>query len=105
MARRLGDPDLIATALIDQHLIAMSAEDIEARAGAADELVRLGEAARRPDRVLVGLQWRYGAAVSHGDMGAKAVLDQAEVRAALMPSPEWTYGVLLRHASARGDRR
>ena len=99
MARRLGDPELIATALVDRHLTTMDGADLEARAAAADELVELGERARRPDRVLVGQQWRYGAALSRGDLaGATAVLDDTEVLAALMPSPEWTYGVLLRRA-------
>ena len=108
MARRIGDPELIATALTDRHLTAMDRDDVEARADAADELIQLGEMARRPDRVLVGLQWRYGAALAPGDLeAAKGVLDHTEVLAALMPSPEWTYGVLLRRAlltAIDGDR-
>ncbi|HSB87336.1 MAG TPA: tetratricopeptide repeat protein, partial [Ilumatobacteraceae bacterium] len=108
MAKRLDDPDLVATALIDRHLVAMHDTDLVARAAAADELIELGEAARRPDRVLIGLQWRYGAAISRGDLGgAKAVLDDSDVLAALMPSPEWTYSVMLRRVmicAIEGDR-
>lgn len=108
MARRLGHPEALATAIVDRHLAAMGRDDIEQRARAADELVALGQAAGRPDRVLVGLEWRYGAALARGDAtAASLVLDEAEVLAALMPSPEWTYGVMLRRAllaAIAGDR-
>ena len=61
MARRIGDPALLATALVDRHLAPLTPDDVAAWTAVADELLPLGERAERPDLVLIGLEWRYAA--------------------------------------------
>jgi hypothetical protein len=97
MARRLGDPALLATALVDRHLAPVSPEEIEARTQVADELLHLGERAERPDLVLVGLEWQYGAHMTKGEVrAAERAVDRMEALAAVMPSPRWRFGALIR---------
>jgi hypothetical protein len=108
MARRIGDPALLATALVDRHLAPLTPEDIAAWTAVADELLPLGERAERPDLVFVGLEWRYAARLAAGDVrGGEQALRQMEALAAVMPSPRWLLGALLRRAmltACRGDR-
>ena len=109
MARRLGDDALLAEMLIDLHLGVHDRGDLEARAAAAAEVIALGESARRSDLVLVGLEWRYAGAMMHAEIDdAIAAVDEMATIAALMPSPQWRYGVLLRRAmiaAIEGDRQ
>ena len=99
MARRLGDKALLAEMLVDRHLGVHDRADLEARADAAAEVIALGQSARRPDLVLIGLQWRYAGAMMRAEIdAATAALDEMATIAALMPSPEWRYSVLLRQA-------
>ncbi|HEX6787391.1 MAG TPA: hypothetical protein VF076_09335, partial [Acidimicrobiales bacterium] len=108
MGRRIGDPALLATALIDRHMAPLTPEDIAAWTAIADELLPLGERAERPDLVLVGLEWRYAARLATGDVrGGEQALRQMEALAAVMPSPRWRFGALVRRAmltACRGDR-
>ena len=99
MARRLGDAALLAETLIDRHLGSHDRNSLEQRAASADELVALGGIAGRSDLTLIGLQWKYGSAMMHGEIdSATAALDEMDTIAALMPSPEWRHGALLRRA-------
>ena len=108
MARRIGDPALLATALVDRHLAPLTPDDVAAWTAVADELLPLGERAERPDLVLIGLEWRYAARLAAGDVrGGEQALRQMEALAAVMPSPRWRFGALLRRAmltACRGDR-
>ena len=99
MARRLDDAALLAEMLIDRHLGVHDRADLEARADAAAEVIALGEWARRPDLVVVGLEWRYAGAMMRADIDeAIAAVDEMAPIAALMPSPQGRYGVLVRRA-------
>lgn len=100
MARRLDDPVLLATALVDRHLVPSSSVDLDARSREAEEMIALGERARRTDLVLIGYQWLYRSRLDQGDLvGARDSLDTNEMLASLMPSPTWRHAVMLRRAS------
>jgi tetratricopeptide (TPR) repeat protein len=109
MARRVDDPAVLATALIDRYLVSTDHPELEARRRDAGELTSLGERCQRTDLVLTGHQWLYSAMVARGDLaGARQTLDDYEVMASLMPSPAWRYGAMLRNAMLAvldGDRQ
>jgi hypothetical protein len=99
MAHRLGDPGLVATALIDRHLAPVAVEDLRTRAEVSDELLAAAARAGRPDLVLVALEWQYSACLGRGDLaGAEDAVRRLEALGAVMPSPLWRYGALLRRA-------
>ncbi|HEX2383964.1 MAG TPA: AAA family ATPase [Acidimicrobiales bacterium] len=99
MARRIGDPDLLALALIDRHLARITPEDVAAHAAVTDELFAAAERSGRTDLVLVALQWQYAARIARADLaGAYAAVRRLETLAAVMPSPLWRYGALIRRA-------
>jgi hypothetical protein len=108
MARRIGDPALIASALIDRHLAPITSDDLAALGGVIDELLATAERSARADLVLVALQWQYAARIARADLaGAHAAVLRLEALAAVMPSPLWRYGALLRRAmlhTIAGDR-
>ncbi len=108
MARRLNDPAVLATSLIDRHVYSRDLTDLEARSAVADELIDLGRRTRRPETVMVGLQWRYSDGMRRADLElAHAALDEMETLAALSPSPEWRFAVLIRRgilAAIAGNR-
>src|SRR5690606_6222294 len=61
LARTIGDPVLLAQTLINQTMSPSTPAELDARIGAADEVVRLAEHAGRSDLALYGHQRR----VSH----------------------------------------
>ena len=109
MARRVDDPAVLATALIDRYLVSADHRELEARRRDAGELTSLGERCQRTDLVLTGHRWLYSAMVARGDLaGARQTLDDYEVVASLMPSPAWRYWAMLRKAMLAvldGDRQ
>jgi hypothetical protein len=99
MARRICDPALVASALIDRHLAPITPDDVDALAGVTEELLEAAERSGRADLVLVALQWQYVARIGRADLpGAIAAVVRLEALAAVMPSPLWRYGALLRRA-------
>ena len=89
----------LASALIDRHLAPITSEDLAAHADVADELLAAAERSGRADLVLVALQWQYAARIARADLaGAHAAVVRLEALAAVMPSPLWRYGALLRRA-------
>jgi hypothetical protein len=99
LARRIGDPALLATALIDRHLAPVTPAELAAHNEVAAELLAVAERSGRPDLVLTALQWQYAARIARADLaGAHAAVRQMEALAAVMPSPVWRYGALLRRA-------
>lgn len=100
MARRLGDPDLLVTALADRHMVAAGLPGLEARAEAADEIIALGSRLRRPDIALQGYEWRFGDRLERADRNAaNAALDALEAYAHVMPSPKWRWSARIRRAT------
>ncbi|MFN8104853.1 MAG: AAA family ATPase [Acidimicrobiia bacterium] len=88
IARRLGDPDLLADALVDRYFAAVDRDDVRDRSAAARELVDLGGQHRRRRVTMLGLEWQFDAFLDTGDLAAAAgVLDRFEVFAALVMSP------------------
>ncbi|HEY8544482.1 MAG TPA: AAA family ATPase [Acidimicrobiales bacterium] len=108
MARRLGDPDLLAGALTDRHFVPADVQGLEARAAAADEMVALGERLRRPDVALQGYEWRFGDRLDRGRRGeAAAALEALEAYSVVMPSPVWQWSAVIRRGTMHavdGDR-
>jgi hypothetical protein len=99
MARRLGDPALVATTLVDRAILPRTPDQLRSRVGDAPELARLAAQAGRPDLALVAHEWRYADAMQRGDLaGAATTLDRYELEAAIMPSPAWSFGAGLRRA-------
>ena len=97
MARRLGDPGVLATAVIDHHLASGVSLDTVDRCREAAELISLAKGANGTDFVLTGYQWLYNARVNKGELNeAKQALQSYEVLSSLMPSPAWRYGAMLR---------
>jgi hypothetical protein len=108
IARRLGDPDLLVTALTDRHYVPAGVDGLAARAAAADEMVALGERLRRPDVALQGYEWRFGDRIDRGERNAaNAALDALEAYGLVMPSPKWRWSALIRRSTLHavdGDR-
>ncbi len=108
MARRLGNPAVLAEALVDRRLVlGTSLVPVETERD-ADELAELAQRAGRSDLVLVGHDWRFRQRLNRGDLaGAREALDRYEVLATLMPSPSWRFAALVRRAGLAvldGDR-
>lgn len=99
MARRLGDPDLVAQALTDRHLAPADRHDLDGRDRAGEELADLGERLARPEVAMRGYEWRFVARLQRGDLeGAEEALLRLEALAAVMPSASWRYIATLRRA-------
>ncbi len=100
VARRLGDPVLIAQALINRTMSPPSRVELDARIAAAEEVVGLAEHAGRPDLALYGHQRRFCHHLNHGDVGAaNHALTRAELLAGLLPSPGWRQRTLVQRTT------
>ncbi len=108
MARRLGDPDAVLTALCDRAFVISSAHDLRGRKDIAEEVLELARTSGHPDRAIAGHEWRFDDALTRGDLAAAAhVLDEFEALAFVAPSPLWRYTSSLRRATlllVQGDR-
>lgn len=88
VACRIGDPELLATALVDRHFAPGDLHALRARRAGADEIVALGDEHRLPRVSLAGLEWQFEDSLDSGDLAAAAsVLGRYESIAALMMSP------------------
>lgn len=108
VARRTGDPVLVAQALINRTMSPATRDELDARLAAADEVVHLAERAGRPDLALYGHQRRFCHHLNHGDVGAAHhALERAELLAGLLPSPGWRQRTLVQRTTllaVSGDR-
>jgi hypothetical protein len=108
MARRLGDPDAVLTALCDRAFVISSAEDLRGRTYIAEEVLELARTSGHPDRAIAGYEWRFDDLLTRGDLtGAARALDEFEALAYVAPSPFWRYTSSLRRAMlllVQGDR-
>jgi hypothetical protein len=99
VARRTGDPVLVAQALINRTMSPASRDELDARLVAADAVVRLADRAGRSDLAVYGHQRRFCHHLNHGDIGAaNHALERAELLAGLLPS---RVGGSARWSSAR----
>ncbi|MBW3557549.1 MAG: AAA family ATPase [Actinobacteria bacterium] len=100
MARRLGDPALLVTALADRHLVPLGVDGLQARQGVADEIVALGNRLRRPDLAFLGQEWTFEQRFERGDrVGADGALGHLDLYAVVLPSPEWRYKAMFRRST------
>lgn len=100
LARSSGDPVLLAQTLINQTMSPSTRSELDARIGAADEVVRLAEHAGRPDLALYGHQRRVSHHLNHGDLGAaNQALSRAELLAELLPGPGWRQRTLVQRTT------
>lgn len=100
MARRLGDPALLVTALADRHLAPLGVDGIAAREAAADEIVALGQHLRRPDLSFLGHEWRFEQSFERADRArAEEALGHLDLYAIVLPSPEWRYKAMFRRST------
>ena len=105
MARRLGDPSLVANALADRYLVPAGLTGYDAKAESADELVAMGERSHRNDVLLHGYEWRMAARLDRLDLhGAEDTLERFEALAELMPSPRWRYAAMVRRVTVEALR-
>jgi hypothetical protein len=100
LARATGDPVLLAQTLINQTMSPSTRAELDARSGAADEVVRLAEHAGRSDLALYGHQRRVSHHLNHGDVGAaNHSLSRAELLAELLPGPGWRQRTLVQRTT------
>jgi tetratricopeptide (TPR) repeat protein len=100
LARTTGDPVLLAQTLINQTMSPSTRSELDARIGAADEVVRLAEHAGRSDLALYGHQRRVSHHLNHGDLsGANQALSRAELLAELLPGPGWRQRTLVQRTT------
>lgn len=108
MARRLGDPDVLLTALCDRGFIVATADDLRRRGDAAAELLELARSSGQPDSAVAGYEWRFDDCLTRGDLkAATSALHEFEALACVAPSAFWRYSSSLRRAVlllAEGDR-
>ncbi|MPY93286.1 MAG: hypothetical protein GEV08_09520 [Acidimicrobiia bacterium] len=69
VARRVGDPVLVAQALLNRTMSPASRAELDARLVVADEVVGLAERAGRSDLAYYGHQRRFCHHLNHGDVG------------------------------------
>ncbi len=99
MARRLGDPDVLLTALSDRGFVVATADDVRCRGNAAAELIELARNAGRPDSAVAGYEWRFDDCLTRGDLDAATrALHEFEALACVAPSAFWRYSSSLRRA-------
>ncbi len=100
LARTIGDPVLVAQALINQTMSPATRDELDARITAAEEVVRLAEHAGRSDLALHGHQRCVSHHLNHGDVGAaNHSLTRAELLAELLPGPGWRQRTLVQRTT------
>ncbi len=108
MARRLGDRDVLLTALCDRGFIVTNADDVRRRGNVASELLELARKSGRPHSGVAGYEWHFDDCLTRGDLGAATrALHEFEAAACVAPSAFWRYSSSLRRAVlllAEGDR-
>jgi class 3 adenylate cyclase len=76
MARRVGDPEALASALYAKHTALLGAERLEERQAIATELMQVASQSGLTDFLSIGLASRFGDLLEQGDAeGAKPALD------------------------------
>lgn len=102
MARRLGDAQALATALMTRHFAIWGPGSAEERLALATELTRLGERMGNPDTTLEGRDWRIIDLLELGDVQAARVETEAFARFAdeLRVPRYGRHALLLRSAYA-----
>ena len=102
MARRLGDPERLVTALTDRYFVPLGVDGSTNRRAISEEIVALGDRLGRPDLAFAGREWQFEDAFERADRaGAERALAALDVTAVVMPSPEWRYKALSRRSMLR----
>ncbi len=102
MARRLGDPERLVTALTDRNFVPLGVDGSTGRREISEEIVALGDRLGRPDLAFAGREWQFEDAFERADRaGAERALAALDVTAVVMPSPEWRYKALSRRSMLR----
>jgi len=100
VARRVGDPVLVAQALLNRTMAPGSRAELDTRLVVADEVVGLAERAGRSDLAYYGHQRRFCHHLNRGDVGAaNHAIERAELLARLLPSPGWRHRALVRRTT------
>ena len=100
VARRIGDPVLVAQALLNRTMAPGSRAELDTRLVVADEVVGLAERAGRSDLAYYGHQRRFCHHLNRGDVGAaNHAMERAELLAGLLPSPGWRHRALVRRTT------
>jgi tetratricopeptide (TPR) repeat protein len=96
MARRLGDPTTLASALHARHWALWGHEKVQERLGVATEIVRLAEAVGARELALTGRAWRIANLLHLGDIAtADAEFDAYTRLAAQLRRPFYQWRVLV----------
>jgi len=70
MARRTGDEDALAAALMGRHASLLAVEHLDERLAVIDEALALAERREAPELVALALHWRSYDLIEHGDADA-----------------------------------